>query len=76
MKNPSTRVQVSSNMNLPIYFDKTPFVGGVYYPKLRWLAKRLASPGAELQKEPLSWLGVGMTMWIAAIVVLNLARWL
>ncbi len=58
------------------YFDKTPFVGGVYYPKLRWLAKRLASPGADLQKEPLSWLGVGMTTWIAAIVVLNLARWL
>jgi len=65
-------VLVDARTGESFYFKETPFVGGVYYAKFRWLAGRLARPGGEDVKEPLSHLGLTMTVlmtaWFAIVV--------
>jgi hypothetical protein len=52
------------------YFEKTPVVGGVYYAKFRHLAQRLAHPDAPATSEPLSMLGLGLTLWMFGSIAL------
>ena len=50
------------------YYQKTPLVGGVYYGKFRWLAERLAKPGASDEKEPVSLMGAAVSFAMIAIL--------
>jgi hypothetical protein len=43
------------------YYRDTPFVGGIYFAKFRYLLGRLGEPGAAPDAEPLSALGLMLT---------------
>jgi hypothetical protein len=40
------------------YLRKTPIIGSVYFPKLRYLVQRLIDPAKAAKKEPISCLGI------------------
>lgn len=57
-------VVVDSQTGASSYLKHTPLVGGVFYAKFRWLARRLSQPGRSIEAEPLSRLGVAITMML------------
>jgi len=70
-------VLVDAHTGEATYFKKTPLIGGVYYAKFRWLAERLSNPGTSTAKEPLSWMGAFLSIWMllwAGGLIANILR--
>jgi hypothetical protein len=50
---------------------ETPIWGFIYYGKLKYLSQRLLSPSEVPPKEPLSSVGIGLTVFISFILLLE-----
>jgi hypothetical protein len=62
--------------NQAFYLPKTPMWGGIYYGKLRWLAKRLVGEAGVADREPISVFGallglfiIGSVVWLVVVMV-------